>query len=212
MPSLTRAALFAILATFGFFAASDNGVRLPMWMRSSLVVVSVILAACAIVEGINWLTFNLTTRAEHLRRVQNMTPILELLRVMTNLTSQAQVELAVHFDQLGVDYRILVGEPEPVFSFTYGGQNIPFEFISAFFALSTDRHLPEVRQWTAGSHKHMWADALTAYLVKKNYATPGRGNKPAAWNWEESGRYSKRHRAEKAFGLLESNEYEESEA
>lgn len=208
MPSLSRAVFFAIISAVAFILASDIGPRLPLWVRFILVAMGVITAAGAIVEGVNWLSYVAAQRVGEIRRIQTMTPVMEILRVMTNLSPQAQTELAFHFNLLGVDYHALIGHPEPVFFFDYGGQRIPFEFIAAFFALSTDRHLPAVRQWRDGSHQHMYADALTAYLVKHHYAMPAIGNQPASWIWEH-GTESLRYRAEQAFGLVESDEYEE---
>lgn len=201
MPSLRSIVIYAIVSAVSFVLGSDYGPRMATWMRAIFLLVGIITAAAAISESLNWIVYVLTARVEHLRRVQNMTPAMEILRAMMNLTGQAQIELAAHFNLLGVDYRALVGAPSPVFHFDYGGQRIPFEFIAEFFALSTDRHLPAVRQWMAGSHKHMYADALTAYLVKQHYAQPAIGNQPAAWAWEH-GTVSLRYRAEQAFGLV----------
>lgn len=196
MPSLTRAALFAILATFCFYAASDNGTRMPGWVRSSLVIAAVILAACAIVDGINWLSYNLTARVEHLRRVQNMTPTLDALRVMASLSPAAQVELALHFGLLGVSYPAILSERGPLFYLPLRGYRIGYEFIDEFMQRSDDRYLCPVGTWGEGSNERNWAVALTSFLVERGYATAYAGGpKPAAWRWFDSGRVSGYNRA-----------------
>ena len=201
-PSLKNAVFYAVVSAVSFILASDYGPRLPTWGRLVLVALGIITGAAALADGINWLTFTLTHRVAEYRKTQAINPLSEMLAMMPRLTPQAQTELALHFHLLGVDYRALIGEPEPAFLFTYQKENIPFEFISDFFALSTDAHLPAVRQWGEGTHERKWATALTAYLVRYGYAQIGRGNQPAAW-LPEYGNRSKKARAERAFGLVE---------
>ena len=201
MPSLKTAVLYAIISAASFIIASDYGPKPPIWVRFILVAIGMITAAGAVVEAANWLSYVLAHRLTEIRRMRTITPVTEILRLMSGLSSSAQVELALHFNLLGIDYRMLIGHPAPSIFYTYDGHNIPFDFISDFFHLSTDRFLPSVRQWGEGSHEHMWADALTALLVKRKYAEPARGPNPAAWLWEH-GTQSKRRLAMEAFGLI----------
>lgn len=54
-PSLTRAIIYAGVALFSFFAASDYGPRPPAWVRFVLMGVALVTTAGALVEAVEWL-------------------------------------------------------------------------------------------------------------------------------------------------------------
>lgn len=205
-PSLTRAIIFSGIALFSFFCASDYNPRPPaLWVRFFLMGLALVTTAGALVEGLNWFTYILAARVEDFRRVALITPLTETLRLMPNLSPGAQVELSLHFATLGVDYQGIVSEHGPTFSFPVNGHRVPAEFISEFMSRSDDRFLVAVRNWNTGSAERMWADALTSWFVAHKYALPASGPNPAAWVWANQGRESMRTRAERAFGLRESD-------
>lgn len=199
MPSLTKAIFYSIAAAIAFVLASDIAPKFPLWAKAIFVIVGILTAAGAIAEGANWLVYVTTQRIEDVRRLETLTPTMEALRIMGRMSSQAQVELAMHFDLLGIEYSAWIGENGPQFTFQTGGFKIPYDFIETFFSLSNDRYLPAVRQWSEGSIEHKWADALTAFIVQRHYAMPAKGNKPAAWLFESGGTYSLRNRARRCF-------------
>ncbi len=184
MPSLKSAVVYATLATVFLITGSDYGPRIPLWARFICVALGLIFSAATIVESVNFLAYVMTLRAEEIRKLATITPVMEALRIMGKMSPAAQVELAMHFNALGVEYRAWVGETGPQFVFQTGGHTIPYHFIHEFFALASDRYLPAVRQWGEGTNEHRWADALTAYIVQRHYAIPAKGNKPAAWVFE----------------------------
>lgn len=202
-PSLTRALVLSVLAVTSFFIASDWGPKPPAWVRLILMGVALITTAGALVESINWFVFVLAARAEDYRRVANLTPLTEILRLMANLSEAAQVELSLHFATLGVDYQGIASSYGPSFSFPVNGHRVTAEFIKEFLQRADDRFLPAVRQWNTGSIERMFADALTSWLIQHKYALPPAGPNPAAWVWVEQGRTSMRTKAERAFGLRE---------
>lgn len=191
--------MYSITAAVAFIMASEYAPKFPLWFKFILVAIGVITAAGAIVEGVNWIAYVTAQRVDEIKRLATLTPAMEALRIMGKMSSQAQVELAMHFNLLGVDYRAWLGEAGPLFSFQTGGYNIPYDFIENFFSLSNDSYLPPVRQWSDGSIEHKWADALTAFIVQRHFAIPAKGNKPAAWLYESGGTYSLKARAEKCF-------------
>ncbi len=199
MPSLSKAVFYSIISAIAFVLASDFAPKFPVWFKAILVIVGILTGAAAIVEGVNFLSYALTQRVTELRHLATITPTMEALRVMGKMSPQAQVELAMHFNLLGIDYQAWIGEEGPQFTFQTGGYKIPYEFIEAFFNLSSDSYLPPVRQWSDGSIEHKWADALTAFIVQRHYAIPAKGNKPAAWLYEGKGTVSMRARARKCF-------------
>lgn len=207
MPSLSKAIFYSIAAAISFILASDLAPKFPLWVKAILVVVGVVTAAGAISEGANWLVYIITQRVEDVRRVATITPTIEVVRLMSRLSPQAQVELALHFNLLGVEYSAWIGENGPSFTFNTGGFKIPYDFIETFFSLSNDRYMPAVRQWSEGSIERKHAEALTAFIVQRHYAIPAKGNKPAAWLFERGGTYSLRARAHRCFfGAGEMNE------
>lgn len=202
-PSLTRAIIYAGVALFSFFAASDYGPRPPAWVRFVLMGVALVTTAGALVEAVNWFAFALAARVEDYRRVSLITPLTEVLRLMANLSEAAQIELSLHFATTGVNYQGIVTEHGPMFSFPVNGHRITAEFISEFLTRADDRFLPPVRQWNTGSIERMWADALTSWLITHKYAVPPSGPNPAAWVWVGHGRESMHRRAMIAFGLVD---------
>lgn len=199
MPSLTRAIFLSITAACAFIMASDFAPKFPLWFKFILVAIGIITAAGAIVEGINWVSYVASQRVAEIRHLSTITPVIEVVRLMTKMSPQAQVEIAMHFNLLGIDYRAWIGENGPQFVFQTGGYNIPYDFIENFFSLSSDSYLPPVRQWSDGSIEHKWADALTAFIVQRHFAIPAKGNKPAAWLYENKGTVSLKGRAKKCF-------------
>lgn len=200
-PSLTKAIVFAGVALFSFFAASDYGPKPPAWVRFVLMGLALVTTAGALVEAVNWFAFVLAARVEDYRRVSLITPLTETLRLMANLSEAAQIELSLHFATLGVDYQAIVSEYGPSFSFPVNGHKITASFVREFLTRADDRFLPAVRQWNTGSVERMWADALTSWLIMHKYALPPSGPNPAAWVWVGKGRESMRQRALVAFGL-----------
>lgn len=207
-PSLTRAIVFAGIALFSFFAASDYGPKPPAWMRFILMGLALVTTAGALVESVNWFAFMLAARAEDFRRVAQITPLTEVLRLMANLSEGAQAELSLHFATLGVEYQGIVTEQGPSFSFRVGGHWLSPAFIHEFLTRADDRYLPAVRQWNTGSSERMQAEALTSWLITHKYALPASGPNPAAWVWHSQGRVSMRQRALIAFGFTEEEEVE----
>lgn len=200
MPSLSSAIWCSIGSAIAFIMASDYAPKFPIWFKFILVAIGLILAAGAISQGINWLAFVTAQRTAEVRRLATITPMMEAVRLMSRLSPLAQVELAMHFDSLGVDYQAWVSTSRgPSFYYRAGGHNIPYEFIHQFFLLATDRYLPAVRQWSDGSNEHKWADALTADLIKRHLAILASGPHPAAWKFERDGKTSMRYRATQAF-------------
>lgn len=203
-PSLTRAIVLCGVALFSFFIASDyNPKPLPQWFRLVLVGMAVITALGAVAEGVNWLLVVVSARAEDFRRLAMINPMTETLRLMSNLSETAQVELSMHFATIGVDYIGMPTNDGPMFHFPVNGHRITAEFISEFLTRADDRHLPAVRQWSQGSIERIWADALTSWFIAHKYALPAIGNKPAMWHWMDQGRVSMHIAALKAFGLFE---------
>lgn len=203
-PSLTRAIIFSGIALFSFFCASDYNPKPPaIWLRFVLIGFALVTTAGALVEAVNWFSYMLAHRVEDFRRVAQITPLTEVLRLMPNLTPAAQVELSLHFATLGVDYQGIASSYGPSFSFPVNGHRVTAEFIKEFLQRADDRFLPAVRQWNTGSIERMFADALTSWLIQHKYALPPAGPNPAAWVWVEQGRTSMRTKAERAFGLRE---------
>lgn len=208
-PSLTRAIVLAGIALFSFFAASEYNPKPPaLWVRLFLMGLALVTTAGALVEAVNWFSFVLAARVEDYRRISLITPVTETLRLMANLSDPAQIEIALHFATLGVEYHALLSENGPRFSFPVNGHRIPAEFISEFLTRADARFLPAVRQWSTGSNERMWADALTSWLIAHKYALPATGPNPAAWVWVNKGRESMHTRALIAFGLTEPNQDE----
>lgn len=203
-PSLYRAIVLSAVALFSFFGASEYNPRpAPVWVRLALSGLALVCTAGALVEAINFVSFILSARVEEWRRVAQITPLTETLRLMANLSEAAQVELSLHFATIGVNYIGIAHQEGPLFSFQAGGHRIGADFISEFLTRADDRFLPAVRQWSQGSIERMWADALTNWLITHKYALPAAGPNPAAWVWVNQGRESMRRRALIAFGLLE---------
>jgi len=168
-----------------------------------MIGIALVTTAGALVEAVNWLAFVLAARVEDYRRISLITPLTETLRLMSNLSEAAQVELSLHFATLGVNYQGIVTDTGPMFSFPVNGHRITAEFISEFLTRADDRFLPAVRQWNTGSIERMWGDALTSWLIQHKYALPATGPNPAAWVWIGQGRESMHRRALIAFGLQE---------
>lgn len=205
MPSLSRAVFYSLIAAAAFILASDYAPKLPLWLRFLLVATGVITTAGALAESINWLAYVLAQRGAEIRHIQTISQVTEVLRLMSGLSNEAQVELALHFGALGVEYRGLAHDTGPTLSFQVNGHWISPDFIQEFLLRADDRYLPAVRQWPDKTRERMWAESLTSWFISRQYALPARGNHPAVWVWYQQGKSSMRARAMVAFGFVEDN-------
>lgn len=206
MPSLSRAISLSLIAAASFIIASDYGPKLPLWVKFILVAVGFVTTAGALIESINWITYVAIQRGQELRHMWTISEVTEVLRLMSGLSDEAQVELAFHFDSLGVQYRGLAHDTGPLFHFHVNGHWVDTAFILEFLTRSDERYLVPVRSWSEGTHERMWAEALTSWFIRRQYAYPAAGNHSAAWKWYAQGKASMRARALVAFGFVESEE------
>ncbi len=190
--SLDKAMVFSIVSAVCFwiaYQAKESGVN-------AVVIFTVILGcafgfgACA--YGLDWLVDTYATRAQQMREVQIMSSATEALRIIKDLSPQAQLELATKFETLGFSFVGMLGRmgDQNMVTFSLDDQNgkIPFWFIDKFMKLSDHRVLANINQWGDGTKERKWGIALTKKFAMMDLCEVASRGKRTAWKIKSGNR------------------------
>ena len=188
-PRLSTPIFLLILAAIFLLIAKDAS-KLPDWLRFGVATVGVIFAFAGVLSGVNWLTYNVTARAEEMQRARALTPEiqladrrLQLVERIANMPSDRIATLAAFAMPIT---EFIGGNLGPIPALRVGEGNVPMWFVAKFWEMSTDTHLVPVSTWNSETRERQWAEALTNYLINFGLASPAAGNNPAKWTSAEN--------------------------
>lgn len=181
-PIITKSILAVALIAPSIYA--------PTWptaIRSVLLVCGLVFVFFAGVEFINWTMQAYIARQRDLKKNEAITPEtvalekrIELARAMRSLPPEAWDAI----QNYGPLVSALAGSAGPIAGLKTGDVEIPYTFIDAFFAKSTELELCPNSTWSDGSRDRQNAEALVAWLSSRGYVVYlGRhgGPRPSRW-------------------------------
>ena len=183
-PRLSTPIFLLILAAIFLLIAKDAS-KLPDWLRFGVATVGVIFAFAGVLSGVNWLTYNVTARAEEMQRARALTPEIQLadrrLLLVEKIASMPADRIATLAAFAMPITEFIGGNLGPIPALRVGEGNVPMWFVSKFWTMSTDEYLVPIRTWNSETRERQWAEALTNYLINFGLASPAAGNNPAKW-------------------------------
>ena len=188
-PRLGTPIILLIVAVILLLIAKDAS-KLPDWLRFGVATVGVIFAFAGVLSGVNWLTYNVTARAEEMQRARALTPEIQLadrrLLLVEKIASMPQDRIATLAAFAMPIVEFVGGSIGPIPMMRVGEGSVPMWFVSKFWTMSTDEYLVPVRTWNSETKERQWAEALTNYLCNFGLALPAAGNNPAKWTSAEN--------------------------
>ena len=188
-PRLGTPIILLIVAVILLLIAKDAS-KLPDWLRFGVATVGVIFAFAGVLSGVNWLTYNVTARAEEMQRARALTPEIQLadrrLLLVEKIASMPADRIATLAAFAMPITEFVGGNLGPIPMMRVGEGNVPMYFIAKFWEMSTDTYLVPVRTFASETKERQWAEALTAYLCNFGLALPAAGNNPAKWTSAEN--------------------------
>lgn len=180
--------LFVALVSFAtaLSKARQNPTDIEAALITFIVLLALIVALAAILSGFNWAVYTWIRREEEWRRVQAITPRLEYVRAVSQLTPEQARLVPLE------DYRAkIIMTPDargdkPHYFLQTNRVDVPIEFIYDFLMDSNMTKLRAVRTYPDKTPAREQARAFTDWLIMMGLATPDAGSNPAMWVTEHS--------------------------
>ncbi len=158
--------------------------HLPPFPAGLCIVAAIAFGVTALFAAVDWWRYTGTSERIRLLQAEAYTESVRKLEILERLNDE-QLFALMH----AYDVSEMIGDVAPE-TVSVMGENVDRMYLIQF--MKESRFLPEIRQYSEGSKRRRWAEALTSQAITWGLADASRGNYPAQWRDDASWREARR--------------------